>query len=124
MQLQDEKWVAHAPRVLCPAPPPGSGSAAPSDSPSGAPPRDRDFRRGRRKQHAGRVRYPIANCIVPAERSAARAVVGKGGWGRVGGAQSKDLRGGGARDKRWQVRGRALLLPAGLPDGKSERSFD
>ncbi len=34
MQLQDEKWVAHAPRVLCPAPPPGSGPAAPSDSPS------------------------------------------------------------------------------------------
>ena len=82
MQLQDEKWVAHAPRVLCPAPPPGSGPAATSDSPFGAPPRDRDFRRGRRKQHAGRVRYPIANCIVPAERS---------GGGKAGAAQSKDL---------------------------------
>src|SRR5260221_5972491 len=33
----------------------------------------------------------------------------KSGWGRVGGAQSKDLH---------------LLVQAGVPDGKGERSFD
>src|SRR5260221_4133119 len=35
--------VALAPRVLRRAPRPGSGPATPRDSPSGAPPRDRDF---------------------------------------------------------------------------------
>src|SRR5260221_6416407 len=51
--------------------------------------------------------FSSCNCIVPAERSAARAVVEERAVGGVqGGAQSKDLH---------------LLLPAGLPEGKNER---
>src|SRR5260221_605160 len=71
------------PRVLCPAPSPGSGPAARSDSPFGEGLAYRNFRRPRRKQHARARALPIGNGMDTAQDDT-----------RVGKLSRKSARGG------------------------------